>query len=101
MKPISKYDCILGKYRENDFTEKEVKEIRNFINNVMETLPRNEKLTYSQFLALEEYNDHCTYYVTDEEGTKVIAQFIGNTPITIHPDYAIYGQSSFGQGLYN
>ena len=100
-KPIIKYDRLLNRFRENDFTDKEVEEIRNFINNIMLTLPKNAKLTYSEYIALEEYDDHCLYYITDDNNTKVIAQFIGNTPIFTSPEYAVFGESSFGNGLYN
>ena len=99
MKPITKYDRILKKFRENDFTEKEVAEIRNFINNIVDTLPKLEKMTLAQYNALDEKDDHTFYMIYNNDHTAYVAQFLGDLPITTHT-VGVFGESYLGSAIY-
>lgn len=98
-RPISKYDRILNKFRESDFTDKEVKEIRDFFNHGLAELPRVKKLTYPEFIALEEKSEYTKYYITTDDGRKIIATFLGDTPIVANPG-ALYDLGNFGEVVY-
>lgn len=97
-KPISKYDRILNKFRENDFTEKEVEDIRNFINNIVSTLPKLQKLTYDEYIELEEKDSKTFYQITTDDGSKTIDLYLG----TERPYFldGVFGASVYGNAIY-
>lgn len=97
-KPISKYDRILNKFRENDFTEKEVEDIRNFINNIVSTLPKLQKLTYNEYVELEEKDSKTFYQITTDDGSKAIDLYLG----TERPYFidGVFGASVYGNAIY-
>lgn len=97
-KPITKYDRILNKFRENDFTEKEVASIRDFINNVVATLPKLKKLTYAEYVELEKKDNKTFYQITTDDGTRTIDLYLGTErPYFIE---GVLGESVFGNALY-
>lgn len=97
-KPIAKYDRILNKFRENDFTEQEVKDIRNFINNIVSTLPKLQKLTYDEYVELEEKDSKTFYQITTDDGSKTIDLYLG----TERPYFidGVFGASVYGNAIY-
>lgn len=98
MKPIVKYDHLLNRFRENDFTEQEVAEIRDFINNIVKTLPKLVKLTYEEYLELEEKDNKTFYQITTDDGNKTIDLYLGTErPYFIE---GAFGESVYGNAIY-
>lgn len=99
IKPNSKYDRILGKFRENDFKEAEVKEIKHFLEEEIKQLPRMAKLTIAEYQALEEKKNNTIYLITNNAGTKIISTFVGTLPVVFNAE-GIYDESCFANAVF-
>lgn len=98
-KPIAKYDRILNKFRENDFTEAEVKEIKHFLEEEMAQLPRMAKMTIAEYQALEEKKSNTIYQITNNAGTKIISAFVGTLPVIFNAE-GVYDESCFANAVF-
>lgn len=61
-------------------------------------LPKIRKVTVSEYAAMEEYDDTITYLLTDNAGTKIIARYVGATPMPLTSG-TVFGESAFGNAI--
>ena len=65
---------------------------------IINALPKMRKVTVSEYAAMEEYDDTITYLLTDNAGTKIIARYVGATPMPLTSG-TIFGESAFGNAI--
>ena len=68
------------------------------IDNAVAGLPKVELKTIDEYEALQAYDAKTLYFITDNNRTKVITRYIGETPIPLQQG-TVLGSSAFGNSV--
>ncbi len=83
---------------QRELTNIATKQQANEIAAGVARLTKTRKITVSEYAALEEHDDTVIYLLTDNAGTKIIARYVGATPMPLTSG-TVFGESAFGNAI--